>query len=184
MVNAHLKKRILDLWVSDKFPGSYSGIQTFRTCLRLYANIDISYANLAVVMRSNRNFAFQIQRTHRFKRTHYSNLSGYFSVVQADLCQFPEFDNLRFALLVLDIFSGRVFGFPIVNKKAKTVEHAFEKVWKQSDSLPGSLYTDQGSEFIGSRAYFKRKNIPYFVKTKVANKCDRVEAEIRVITLN
>jgi hypothetical protein len=59
-------------------------------------------------------------------------------------------DNVKYLLLIIDIYSRYIRIFPLKNKESKNMLAAF----KSLDNLPTNLWTDLGSDFI--RREFKK----------------------------
>lgn len=72
----------------------------------------------------------------------------------ADLIDLQKYstdnDNVKYLLLIINIYSRHIWIFPLKNKESKNVLNAF----KSLDNLPTNLWTDLGSEFISKE--FKR----------------------------
>ena len=73
---------------------------------------------------------------------------------QADLVDYTAKDptnnnGYRFALVVIDVFSRKVFTEPIKNKDPETVLAAYKTIVKKAGTNPKELSTDNGREFKG-----------------------------------
>ena len=104
---------------------------------------------------------------------------------QADLMDLQKFkrQNKGFAyiLVVIDIFSRKLFAFPLKNKLGKSVTAAFEKLFRQH-TKPAYLQTDDGTEFFNSnlQKLLKKHNVKLF-SVKSQFKAALAERVIRTV---
>ena len=61
---------ILKLWHSVLFSGSFSGIKTFQTCLKLEKDIDVSEARLYSILKKDSIFIIHQKRQKELDRRH------------------------------------------------------------------------------------------------------------------
>ena len=73
-------------------------------------------------------------------------------------------DRFRYILVVLDVASRYAWAVPLVNKDAKTVLAAFNKIFKEADAKPEFLWSDSGKEFYNTLAQkqFKKDGIELY----------------------
>ena len=91
-----------------------------------------------------------------------------------------EYEDYKYILVVVDVFSKHIFAEPLKDKTAKTVGNAFEKIFEEFKSPITKLETDQGKEFVGNRDLFKKRKIIF--KTKhLINKASFAEGSIRLL---
>ena len=55
----------------------------------------------------------------------------------------------KFALVLIDVMSRKVWSMPLVSKEPATVEPALRRLLNGMDKLPAFLFSDQGNEFTG-----------------------------------
>jgi transposase InsO family protein len=72
---------------------------------------------------------------------------------QADLFNVTPFDpakndGFKFLLIVIDVFSRRLFVVPLYDKSGKEVAAALELLFMTHGKIPKTITTDQGAEFI------------------------------------
>uniref|UniRef100_A0A1I7ZNI4 Integrase catalytic domain-containing protein n=1 Tax=Steinernema glaseri TaxID=37863 RepID=A0A1I7ZNI4_9BILA len=105
---------------------------------------------------------------------------GLFTNIEADLCDFQKLkqanDNYAYALTCVDIWSRKVFAYPLKTKSPVEVQKAFEKMFTEYDFTPMVVHSDSGTEFTGKpvQEYFKRHGI-FHSKAKNDVKCGIVE---------
>lgn len=108
---------------------------------------------------------------------------------QADLIDISELkktnDNVRFLMLIIDIFSRKIWLIPMVNKTAAASVEAWEQ-WVDSienDSNPQkTIFTDRGGEFTAQavKDFFDSHNMKHSV-SKSVNKAAIAERSIKTI---
>ena len=155
-------EEIRQLWEGDPktFFGAYAGIKTFQAALFAEKNIKLSERRIRDALFKIPNYIAQIQAVKRFPRRSY-NVQGLNLLWQADLAEMFAFNGFKFILVVVDVFSRRIFARPMKSKEAKTVKKAFEAIFEENGTTPQKLETDRGTEFTNSTIsnYFEEKNI-------------------------
>ena len=63
-------KEILTLWHSVLFSGSFTGIKTFQTCLKLEKDIDVSESRLYSILKKDSLFLIHQKRHKELDRRH------------------------------------------------------------------------------------------------------------------
>lgn len=90
-------------------------------------------------------------------------LSAPFSQVGIDLfdMQNSEYDEYKYVLVGVDLFSKRGYGVPLKNKKDVTALDGFKELLKQMTEKPHAVRSDNGSEFISDifKKYLEDQNI-------------------------
>ena len=70
MITTISNDEILKLWHSVLFSGSFSGIKTFQTCLKLEKDIDVSEARLYSILKKDSIFIIHQKRQKELDRRH------------------------------------------------------------------------------------------------------------------
>ena len=85
--------------------------------------------------------------------------------------------NMRYLLTVIDAFSRKAFVEPVVNKSAKNVVAAFERILNRLKFKPLYFHSDQGSEFVNAvfKKMLKKHNIDSFTSLDKDIKASIVE---------
>ena len=111
-----------------------------------------------------------------------------FDLFMADLLEFPQhkFRNrgYRFALVLIDVFSKKLYTAPMKKKTKEQAAQAFESIFKDFDEFPINLVTDRGLEFYNSevRKIFDSYGINHYsTPTKTSWKASVAERVIRTI---
>ena len=86
---------------------------------------------------------------------------------------FKTKDNYRYVLLLVDVFSSKVFTEPLKSRKIEEVLKALKKIVANFNSKIYEIQSDQEAAFLSKefKAYFKNENIvfrPKFGKNKAA----------------
>jgi len=108
---------------------------------------------------------------------------------QADLVDLQEFKARNrengYILTIIDLFSRYAWAVPIINKGAKSVAAAFEKIFKNGNRIPTKLQTDKGTEFLNRdvQAVFKKYGVHHFTAVNPKTKCSSVERFNRTLKL-
>ena len=153
-----LKNEILKLWRDPLFSGSFSGIGTFQDALKFEKNINVPYLDLLDLMKNERDFITSTRPVRKFPRRQ-MDIHGYGTLWQADLAEMPVDDDFKYFLLCVNVFSSKIFCRAMKNKSSIVVKNAFEMIFREAGLTPEKLETDQGSEFLGNKSYFKEKKI-------------------------
>lgn len=157
-----LDKKILELWKSPLFSGSFTGIRTFQAVLKLEKNIDVSRTYLTKLLSQEPIFVIHQRKHQNFERRKVS-LHNYGELVQCDLAQMFNFNGYIYFLLLIDCYSSKLFVKPLKNKKSETVTKALEEIIISFKSQIYVLESDRGSEFTArdTKNLFKKYNIVY-----------------------
>ena len=109
-------------------------------------------------------------------------------VWQADLIEYQDLKyynkGFKYILLVIDVFSKKIYVEPVKRKMGSLVSEAIDKVISRSDAAPVMLVTDAGKEFFNSKfeQVMINNNINHFkTPTKTPWKASVVERANRTI---
>ncbi len=153
------EKNILQLWRNPLFSGAYSGLDNFRTCLKHEKNIDISRNNLLKILMKDRNYVLEMRKVPKKIKRRSMNLHGYGCLWQADVAQMFEHNHYTGFLLCIDVYSRRLFCHKLKSKSKKDIQNAFKDIFFLAQVRPEKLETDQGSEFVSNKPFFKEEKI-------------------------
>lgn len=126
------EEKILKLWSDINFPGAYRGIKTFQAVLKTDKGISISQKKLYEILQKQKTYL-----THQVKpfRTKYRSAitHNYGEVVQADIAYMFEDGpkSEKYFLLLIDVYSNKIFVEVIPNKDSKTVATALENIFRR-----------------------------------------------------
>ncbi len=172
--------KLLQLWRSPTFSGSYRGIKTFQILLKTDLNIDVSQRRLYKLLKSDPIFLIHQKPIRNFARRVY-DVNNYGELVQADIAYMFEYNSFKYFLIAVDCFSSKTFTVPLKSKDSKSVSKAFEEIFKEFNAPIYEIQTDRGKEFQGEcKNLFKKKNILYREKFG-KNKANYAENGILII---
>ncbi len=173
-------KKIISLWKTPTFAGSYLGLSSFQMALKLDQNIDISRKDLRDIMQTDEDFLLETRKIKKMFPRREMNSHGFCSTWQSDVGFMFTIDSYIGFLVCVDVFSRKIFCRAIKSKTAESVQKAFLKIFRMVNDKPDVLETDQGSEFLGNKTFFKEEKI--FLKFKTgANKASFAENAILLI---
>lgn len=161
------EQRILSLWKDITFPGSFRGIKTFQALLKLDKNIDISEKDLLRILKKEPFYLIHQLKPTRFKTRPYIT-HNYGELIQADIAyMFSDTpDQFKYFLLVIDVFSAKLFVEVLKNKDAKSVSNALENIFKRFGAPIFEIQTDKGTEFKNSYTNKLFKKLSIIHRTK------------------
>jgi len=175
------ENQILQLYKDINFPGSFRGIKTFQAVLQSDKGIHISENKLRQILQKEPTYLMHQLKPFKTKRrstiTH-----NYGELVQADVAyMFSESENLKpsYFLLLIDVYSNKIFVEVLKDKEGTTIAKALEEIFKQFGAPIYEIQTDKGSEFTGKacKALFQKLKIIFRVKRGL-NKASFAEAAI------
>lgn len=92
----------------------------------------------------------------------------------------PNYEGFKYFLVVVDVFSKHLYTRSLKSKSAQEVGKEFESIYNEFQTPIYKLESDQGAEFLGNKALFKKLNIYYHTKVS-RNKASFAEASIALI---
>ena len=111
-----------------------------------------------------------------------------FDLFMADLMEFPQYKfrnrGYRFALILIDVFTKKLYTAPLKKKTKDETARAFETIFKEFDEFPINLVTDRGREFYNEEVLkiFDSYGINHYsTPTKTKWKASVAERVIRTI---
>ena len=111
-----------------------------------------------------------------------------FELFMADLMEFPQYKyrnrGFRFALILIDVFTKKLYTAPLKKKTKDETAQAFETIFKDFDEFPINLVTDRGREFYNKEVQkiFVSYGINHYsTPTKTKWKASVAERVIRTI---
>ena len=111
-----------------------------------------------------------------------------FELFMADLMEFPQYKfrnrGYRFALILIDVFTKKLYTAPLKKKTKDETAKAFETIFNGFDEFPINLVTDRGREFYNEEVQkiFDSYGINHYsTPTKTKWKASVAERVIRTI---
>ncbi|MBM3937189.1 MAG: transposase family protein [Sphingomonadales bacterium] len=164
-------QEILKLWRDPAFDGSYRGVRTFQVLLKTTFNIDVSLKRLLKVLSTDTIYLIH-QRVHRqFPRRKYY-VHNYGELCQMDIAfMFLDKENFKYFLLLVDVYSSKVFTQPLKTRETQEVIAALKQIIRDFQSPIYEIQADQESAFISKecKQFLREEKIvfrPKFGKNK------------------
>ena len=150
---------ILRLWHDPSFSGSFRGVRTFQLLLKTDLNISIPEKRLYDILKNDTLFLIHQRPKRNFDRRKY-DVNYYGQLVQMDIAyMFPDDESKdRYFLLLIDIFSFKIFAKPLKSKSAESVHEALVKIFKDFKHQIYELQCDKAKEFLSKtlKQFFKQ----------------------------
>ena len=137
---------ILSYWRNPEFSGSYRGAKTFQILLKTDLGEDVSINRIYKLMKTDKIFILHQRPIRNIERRPF-DVKFYGQVCQSDLAFMFKFEDYNSFLLLVDLFSLKVFVQPLKSKSSQIVKIAFEEIFKDFQSDIHILETDRGSGF-------------------------------------
>ena len=168
------------LYYTATRPGSYQGPRKILATVRKEKKFKISWEQVKAWLAGEETYTIHRQRTGSFKRSRVI-VAGIGDQYDADLMDISSVseqnDGVTFTLVVIDVFSRKLWVEPMTNKSNEATLVALKKVFKRAP-IPRRLRTDKGAEFVGKPmiAYYKSIGVLHYVtyNEQKANYCERV----------
>lgn len=141
-------EKILQLWRDPTLSLSYRGIRTFQLLLKTDLDISVGIARLYRVLKKDSIYLMHKRPIRNFARRFYY-VTYYCEVLQMDLASMFEFDNYNYFLLIVDIFSSKIYAQALKDKSSATTAEAVKNLLSKFGATPTTIECDQGKEFLG-----------------------------------
>ena len=174
------KSQIIKNYTDINFPGAFGGIERFRQSLKQRAHITIGRTALKELLSTLPIYAMHAQAKERFPRRKLQVIGAGIDF-QADLAHMPEYNNFKYFLLLIDLYSNFIYVEPLKTKSKNEVATAFETLLTTNNLYKfTSLATDAGKEFISNKDFFNDNHIALRIK-RGQNKAFQAENFIRIL---
>ena len=138
---------LLSYWRNPEFSGSYRGAKTFQILLKTDLGEDVSINRIYKLLKTDKIFILHQRPIRNIERRPF-DVKFYGQVCQSDLAFMFKFEDYNSFLLLVDLFSLKVFVRPLKSKSSQNVKIAFEQIFKDFKSEIHILETDRGSGYI------------------------------------
>jgi len=138
---------LLSYWRNPEFSGSYRGAKTFQILLKTDLGEDVSINRIYKLLKTDKIFILHQRPIRNIERRPF-DVKFYGQVCQSDLAFMFKFEDYNSFLLLVDLFSLKVFVQPLKSKSSQNVKIAFEQIFKDFESEIHILETDRGSGYI------------------------------------
>jgi Integrase core domain len=158
-------EEILKIYKDPNFFASFGGVRQFRDALFAEFQENVPLQRLTKILQTDENYLLHMKPRRKFPVRHY-DVKSFGSLVQMDLAFMPKYQGFSYFLLLIDVFSRHIYCEALKEKSAGQIKVAFEKIYENFQSPIYKLESDQGTEFIGNKKYFKSKNIYFHTKVQ------------------
>ena len=152
------------LWRDPTFSGSYSGIKRFALFLKLELNVSVSEKRLYKVLGQDLIYLIHKKPIRNVARRFY-DVRFYCELVQIDIASMYEYNNYRYWLAAVDVFSSKVYTEPMKTKSSEETAKALKKIISHYKAPITTIESDRGKEFLGEvKKLIKTNHIVYKIK--------------------
>lgn len=178
--NILVKQILMEIYNDPSNAGAFGGVKRFAVS----ANIK-DYDRAKELLSTSDAYTLHKPAVRKFKRRKYI-VSGIDALWQADLGDFSSLSRqnkgFKYVLFVIDVFSKVLWVEPVKNKRAKTVDEAFNIILSRaSPRKPRNVMTDKGTEFSSIRKTLSERGIKYYTAENAETKASVAERVIRTI---
>ena len=166
-----LDEKIINLWKGnpENF-GEYSGLRTFNSSLQEYGvHKDIHYLQ-ELFQNEVPSYTMSIRLAKKFPRREYLATEGFGQAVQSDLAFMNPFNKRIGFIVVVDVFSRKIFAAVISNKTSNHIEKKLEHIFNvELKSYPTTFSTDAGGieHMPCHQKYYKSLILSFFSHRRV-----------------
>lgn len=155
------ESELRSLWKNDKFPGSYQSAIHFQQNINHEFGVKIPLNKIYEALSKIEEFQQSVRSIKKFPRRKYTNVRSFFKLVQTDLALMPNWKGFKYFIVVVDVFSRRLWALKLKRKTPSEIVKSLEKIFSSVGSYPEKLNSDRGLEYISKQTtdYFKEKNI-------------------------
>ena len=89
---------------------------------------------------------------HKFPRRRY-NVDSYGELFEADIGDFYDYNGYKKLLVVVDVFSRKIFARILKTKSKKEVQEAFQSIFQDAGTTPTYLSSDRNEYILISKHY-------------------------------
>jgi len=146
-------EEILKLWHTPGFEGSYRGLRTLQVVLKLNLNENVSLKRLHDILSKDSLYLIHQKTVKHFPRRNYF-VHSYGELCQMDIAVMHPIEEYHYFLLLVDVFSTKVFTEPLKSRKDTEVISALAKIISRFSSEIHVIQADREGAFLS--AEFKR----------------------------
>ena len=159
-------KEIIKLYKDPKFHGSFSGVRTFCDSVFAEKGVKLSIKHVYDVLKTDPLYLMEMKPIRNFPRRSY-DVQSYGNLCQMDLCEMKNFQGFRFILVLIDVFSKKMFAVPLKDKTLASVKNGFLNIYEQFSSPIYKIETDRERTFTSNKKLFEDLNIYYNTKGQI-----------------
>ena len=179
------KKYLENIYFDPRHPASFRGAKKLHEVVKEEGKFKLGLAAIQKWLQENESFSIHKNVNRRFPRLKVI-VAGMFDQYDADLADMQKLadrnDDVKFLLVVIDVFSRFLWVEPLKTKADADVVKGFENIFARGRQ-PRRLRTDKGAEFMGnvSQDYFDRVGIEQWSAHNDEIKANFAERVIRTL---
>jgi len=164
---------ILNYWHNPDFSASFRGVRTFQVVLKTDLGIDVPLKRLYDVLKTDQVYLIHHRSVRHFPRRQYY-VHAYGELTQMDIAVlFPDKNGFRYFLLLVDVFSTKVFTVPLKSRQVGDIISALKTIIQNFNSAIHEIQADREGAFISKevKKFFVQQKIifrPRFGKNKAS----------------
>jgi len=160
---------ILSLATNKSFSGSFSGAKNLQIFLWTDYHEHVPLSRLYNILRKSPDYLMNLRPVRRFPVRHYQ-IYSFGQLLELDLGFMKAYRKFKYILVVIDVFSWRIWAKAIVSKTAAVIRKNLGAILDSIDCEVTAITTDLGTEFIGNTKWFKERHILFRPKHYQKNK--------------
>jgi hypothetical protein len=154
---------VKQLYRDINFSGSFSGINNMQRSIFLEKGIYISRSLINKALNEIPTYVQHLRPIRKFERSKYK-VTAFGEVCQADIAYMFDFEGFKYFLLLIDLFSHRIFTRPQKTKNKADTLDSIKDIISEGKLEIYTLQTDQGMEFKGNKTALKKMKIHWVEK--------------------
>jgi transposase InsO family protein len=135
-------EEILRLWKSPNFEASFRGARKFTLLLKTNLNIHVPESRVLRVLSQDPIFITHQRKRVKIQHRHFY-LSHVGQVVQSDIAYMFSRNQFKYFIIVVDLYSNRIYTKPLRNKSSPTVASALRTIFNQFEAPIEKFETDR-----------------------------------------
>ena len=141
---------VTKIWTNPEHPAAFSGPDKLYRVIRNEGKFNIGRGTVKKILGKHEAYSLQKPARRNFVRNRVV-VSGIDAQWDGDLASMENIskynDDVKFLLILIDIFSRFLTVRPLKDKKSATVAEALKTVFKNDNRRPKTIRFDQGGEF-------------------------------------
>jgi hypothetical protein len=140
---------VLKFYTDKNFAGAFAGALNFQMFLKTELNENVPMSQIYRVLQKQPFYMYTQKRMKRFPRRRY-DVKRFLELVQCDLAMMypypkePPKDGYKYFLLITDVFSSKIWTYPMKNKDSATTKAKFQEWFRDiNNQRPTQISTDQ-----------------------------------------
>jgi hypothetical protein len=146
------------LYKDIKFSGSFSGINNMQRSIFLETGTHLSRSLIHKALNEIPTYVQHLRPVRTLERSKYK-VTAFGEVCQADIAYMFDFEGFKYFLLLIDLFSHRIFTRAQKTKNKLETLHSLQDIIGKENLEIYTLQTDQGMEFKGNKTILKKMKI-------------------------